>query len=46
MKKEEALEYYDDSIASGKSAVMLKENEKDNLEINCGNIKPDSLVMV
>ena len=39
MEKEKAKEKYDDAVASGKAAVLLKE-KKESLQINVGNVLP------
>ena len=46
--KEKAQERYDDAIAGGNAAMMVKENEKDKdlLEMNIGGIQPAQEVKV
>ena len=40
MEKEEAKEKYDEAIAGGKAAVMLREENDEILELDIGNILP------
>ena len=45
MKKEDAIEKYDDAIAGGKSAFLLNESEDiQSLTLNVGNILPGQKV--
>ena len=45
MEKEKAKEKYDDAVASGKAAVLLKE-KKESLQINVGNVLPGQTIIV
>ena len=45
MEKDKAKEKYDDALAGGKAAVLLKEKAK-CLQINVGNVLPGQTIVV
>jgi len=45
-RKEEALNEYDDAIASGHGAYTLSRGEGNDLELNLGNLPPNAVVVI